>query len=145
MDNKSLGSRIEFWIYLNKEDISAVFKYVVPFSLGVCMLMYSPNMIRKYTAAKLDAQTIGIIDTIEKREIVVYSDKDWAQIIKNYKIDYHYIVNEEKIEYSEIIDRSQTNEQQRAILNEIQKGDTVKVNYDSENIHLAKIDIKNEQ
>ncbi len=145
MTRESVGNRIKLWIYLHKEDLVAFFKYAGPFSLAVGLLMYAPNIINKYLAVKLDAQTIGIIDNIEKREIVVYSDKDWARIIKNYKVDYHYIVNKETIEYSEIIDRSATNEQQRVILNEIQKGDTVKVRYDSENIHLAKIDIKNEK
>jgi hypothetical protein len=141
MENESVGSKIKLWIHLHKDDLVGFFKIFVPMLLLVFIVRQIPSITRMFILSKLDTEIFGVIDTIEKREGVHESQIGGKVIIMSYKLNYHYLIEEEKINQSEIIDRKSVNLKQKIILDQLKKGDTILVKYDSEGKSKSKIKI----
>lgn len=134
--------KLKLWIHLHQADIKGFLLKFLPILFLIFFLIKLPISIRNYTLSKFDAETIGIVDSIEKSEGIRESEFGGKIIIKKYKINYHFHIADKKISQSEIIDRNSVTLKQRIQLNQIEKGDSIFVKYHSNNFEKSKIEIK---
>jgi hypothetical protein len=142
MKSESISSKIKLWVSLHKDDIVGFFKIFVPMLLLVFVVRQIPSITRKYLLSKLDSEIVGVIDSIEKKEGIHESQIGGKVIILNYKLSYHYFIEEEIIIQSEVIDRKSVNLKQRFLLDQLGKGDSILIMYDSGNTYKSKLKIE---
>ena len=139
---KEMKNNISLWIHLHKDDIFAFFKLFIPILLLIFIVREIPSFTRNYFLSKLDSEKIGIIDNIEKVKGIHESEVGSKIIIKSYRVNYHYVIEDKRIDGNEIIDMASITLKQKIRLNKIEKGDSILIKYDSGNLEHCKIKIR---
>lgn len=125
--------QLKLWLYLHKDDLSGFFKLFLPLILIIFIYRAMPSIVRYFQSTGLDADTIGIVDSITKNEGIHESEAGGRVIIKSYQIEYHFISENEKVARNEYLSRSSISLSQRMVLNKLDVGGSVFVRYNSGN------------
>ncbi len=141
MKSESLGSRIRLWLYLHKRDILGVFAFMMLLLCIIFAIIYIPKKAKENLAAKLDTEIIGIVDSVERPD-GFYKEARGFYPIKDYRVNYHYQVNNEKIHLTELFAKKSISKEQSIKLEQLKKGDEIKVKYDSKNIRHGRIEME---
>ncbi|MEM6316198.1 MAG: hypothetical protein AAF960_00925 [Bacteroidota bacterium] len=133
---------IKLWIQLHKEDIKGFFKILVPLLVLIFLVQRMPMAIRHYVLSKFDAETMGVVDSLEVRKGIHELEIGGKVVIRNYGIAYHYQIGNERIDRSETIDRTSLIIEQKVKIDKVRKGDSLLVRYDSNNLKRSRLEIK---
>jgi len=141
MNNESLGSRIKLWLYLYKGEILGLSLVIMLILALIFAIIYIPKKAEQNLAARLDSKTIGIVDSVERPD-GMYKESRGYYPIKDYQVNYHYQIKNEKIKQSELFRKNSLPKEQIIKLDQLKKGDEIKVRYDSRNIRHGRIDME---
>jgi hypothetical protein len=139
---KSIVERIKLWGYLHEDDLKGVFKVFLPLLLLLIALINIPYFTRMFVVQSLDSETYGVIESIEKRKGVHESKYGGSLVIKDYKIQYRYLVKNDSFVQTEIIDRKSVKLDERIKIGKLKKGDTILVKYNSKNYNQSHLKIE---
>lgn len=136
---ESITQRISIWLYLHNDDIKGVFKIVLPLLFVFFVLRNIPFLVREFTIKNLDVETIGVIESIEKRKGIYESETGGRVVVKDFKIKYQFRIDNIPYESVEIVTKSSISMSQFFVLDKLNKGDSVLIGYSSENLNHSKL------
>lgn len=124
--------KIKLWVYLHKEDLKVFFKNLIPISILILALANIPWIFQQFAFKNYDSETTGIVLHLEKIKGISDSQTGGRVVTKTFQVKYQYQVEEDTIKKKDNIHRSTINIKQYSKLNQLQKGDSILVGYDSD-------------
>ena len=133
---------MRLWLFLYKHDIVKAFKLLIPIALILFILGRLPQILKYISLSSLDAETIGVVDSIYTKKSRQETLEGSRLVEKYYIIKYHFEVCDLIIRKSESIDKSGITFQEINKLNSLQPGDSINIKYDSDNIDKSLVALK---
>ena len=136
---------IQLWIELHQDDIKGLLKVSLLISaivLAAYLIRQSPKYLREYSFEKLDAKTVGIIDTLIIREGIIETEAGGKVVHMDFQIEYTFNTGHSEFNLNEMILRNELELLQRMKLSTLKKGDSIVVRYESLNPNNSRIVIE---
>lgn len=134
-------AKAKLWLYLHEEDVVGFLKTFIPVILLMILMVKIPFLYRHYELKKLDSITVGKIKSIEKIIGIHESEEGGKLYTKSYRIDYQYTIGEEHLNSVEFIPRASCKPAMIIKLNQLEKGDSLSILYDSRNHKRSRVSI----
>ncbi|MFT6320669.1 MAG: hypothetical protein ACJAT4_001597 [Granulosicoccus sp.] len=134
--------RIKLWFFLHKEDVKGVFKISVPILILMFVFIKIPWMLQQFALGSLDSEITGVVNSVEKIKGIQESQIGGKVVTKKYTIEYQFQVREDVFKKTETLHRSSLHLNQRAKFSHLEKGDSILIRYDSDDLKKSKIKTK---